>query len=191
MGNLVDLNIYHEDMDAVNGLADDLYNKLFASNFSQVQNIYRRMKSNDSPITDEELEYVITMLPLELFEVSEGVNRIRLDLEVAKLKKKGDIPDIRDQLRSEAEFGRMNKTATAQYIQDRLPKMTLASDILIAIYSSIISRVERESTFAKELIMGAKKVWDSRRSAEQSSPIGPTDVDDLPDYKPDSKTYIK
>ena len=63
---------------------DELYNNIFAAAFQDVTDLYKRMKSDTKPITDEELTYIITTLPLELFTISEALNKLRLKLEVAK-----------------------------------------------------------------------------------------------------------
>ena len=56
------------------------------------------------------------------------------------------------------------------------------------VYNCVIDKVEHQLSFSKELIMGAKKVWDARKRTEQ--PVIP-EVNNLPDYQPIKKqTYI-
>ena len=84
----------------------------------------------------------------------------------------------------------MNKTQTADYVNRKINTAMVEYEVLHAAYVSIVTRVENEQTFAKELIMGAKKVWDSRRSADNSNPVGLV-VPELPEYNPTkSKTPI-
>lgn len=187
------LDEYKPDLDAVTSLSDEMYQKFFEDNFSQIQQMYRRMKSVKSPITDEELEYILTMFPLELFEVSESLNTIKLNLEVIKLKNKEALIDAKNRLREEANSLGLNKTDSTAYISENLPARTVDQDLILKVYDSVISRVESERTFSRELIMGAKKVWDSRRSAEESMPIDAVSgMDDLPDYRDtQGRSYIR
>ena len=182
MGNISDvMSEYSEDMDAVQEFCDSIYNEHFASNFLKVRELYNRMKSEIHPITDDELEYILTTLPLELFIISEQLNKIRLNCEVVKLKNKQKTEEVRSEAINEANANGLNKTQTNEYVTHKVNKFLIEYDILHSAYSSVITRVENEQTFSKELIMGAKKVWDSRRSAETSNPVGLV-ISDLPEY---------
>ena len=193
MLNLSDiLKNYEDDISAVYSWSDDIYEHRFATFFNRVRELYEIFKSKTHPITDSELEEIITNLPLELFSVSEYLNKIRTAYEVIKLKRK----EKRSKLLSESK-GRndtlRNSEADSGVIED---------DILLLGYSIVIQRVENEISFCRELIMGAKKIYDRRKSTELASPILPVGLDDtkisttsLPDYHPtatlQNKTYIK
>jgi hypothetical protein len=181
---------YSVDMDAIQKFSDDIYDENFAENFEEVRELYKRMKSKVHPITDEELEYILTVFPMELFSVAERLNKIRLNCEVVKLKNKETLEAIRSAAIIDANQLEMNKTQTADYVNRKINTAMVEYEVLHAAYVSIVTRVENEQTFAKELIMGAKKVWDSRRSADNSNPVGLV-VPELPEYTPTkSKTPI-
>ena len=56
-------------------------------------------------------------------------------------------------------------------------------EVILSILDCLISRVDKEMSFARELIMSAKKIWDGRRLTEGLNPTdATTSVDDLPDY---------
>ena len=57
---------------------DSIYESVFAPTFAEVQKLHARMKSEQVPITDAELTYILTELPLDLFSVSESLNKLRL-----------------------------------------------------------------------------------------------------------------
>lgn len=175
------LTKYSEDIDAVQKFCDELYEENFSSNFQQVRELYKRMKSDIHPITDEELEYILTTFPLELFVTSERLNKIRLNCEVVKLKNKETIEEIRDKALAEATDQGLNKTQTNEYVSHAVSRNMVEYDVLFSAYSSVITRVENEQSFSKELIMGAKKIWDARRNTELSNPVGAV-VPELPEY---------
>ena len=53
------------------------------------------------------------------------------------------------------------------------------------IYTAVVTRVEIDIAFSKELIMGARKVWDARRRSEDA-PVGEIPPE-LPDYPMESE----
>ena len=151
---------YQTDIEDVTEWCNTTYNELFAPQFEIVRNYATRLESNVAVITDDELVKIITELPAQLFVAAESLNNLRLQYEITKLKNK--------QTRSVA------------------PDTDMCDfDIVAVAYSKVIQRVENEMTYAKELIMGAKKVFDSRKSAEHSNPIAETLPDDY------DKVYIK
>ena len=149
-----------EDFESADALVDQIYNRYFASYFKKLNESFLRFRDSDTPITDNELEWILTSLPLKLFSVSNALAQFKQHNEIVKLKikqrskKKNDDPDGLDE-----EYKLMS-----------------------IIYSSVITRVEQEISFAKELIMGSKKVWDARRSGEQM-PVGTVVPEpELPEY---------
>ena len=185
------LSEYASDMSSVNKYCEDLYEQYFSQHFADVRDLYARMKSKVKPITDEELEYILTLFPMEMFAVSEALNKLRLQCEVVKLKNKEKLEILRKQAKTEAESLELNKTETIEYINHRVAEQMVEYEVFLSAHTSCITRVENEQTFAKELIMGAKKIWDSRRNAEASNPVKEV-VPDLPEYDATAnKTYVK
>ena len=166
------VNEYSDDIQLVQNFCESIYNENFASNFEKIHTLYTRMKSDIHPITDDELEYILTTFPLELFAISEKLNKIRLHCEVIKLKNKQKIESIRKEAGSEAATLGLNKTQTTEYITSRVNQSMIEYELLHSAYISVISRVEGEQIFSKELIMGAKKIWDARRTTDLSNPVG-------------------
>lgn len=108
---------------------------------------------------------------------------MRASCEVVKLKRKEKRSKSYMQSSARNDVGR-SADADASVVED---------DILLLAFSTIIQRVENEISFCRELIMGAKKVYDRRKATESASPINPPMgagvKHDLPDYP--SQTYIK
>ena len=158
-----------EDFDSADALVSDIYNKYFAHYFAKENEMHTRFKDAEVPITDKELEWIITSLPLELFSVSNALSQFKQHNEIVKLKIK------------------QRKSKDKDIVDDGLDE---EYKLMSIIYASVITRVEQEISFSKELIMGAKKVWDARRNGERV-PIGEKLPEpDLPDYRIDTRTGI-
>lgn len=161
-----------EDLDEVSEWCDRIYCENFGSHFVDARELFKRLQSKEHPITDTELQWILLDLPMDLFDVSEVLNRFRLNIEVIKvgIKHKETEVDADDKRRS-----------------SKVSILTLENKLLLSAYATIITRVENEISFCKELIMGAKKIWDGRRRSEESAPTAPIE-DNLPEYK---HTYVK
>lgn len=184
---------YKEDSEAIHAFCEELYSKNFKEHFDGVRSLYTRLKSKTHPISDDELEYVLTELPLELFSAAEKLNNLRLDHEVVKLKNKETLEKLRRELFDSFSDTDVSKSAKQDAVNRSLNEKMVEYEILLSAYSSVITRVENEQSFARELIMGAKKIWDSRRGAESSNPVSPVvpeEKTELPEYKL-PKQYIK
>ena len=128
---------------------------------------------------------------MELFSVAELLNKLRLQVEVIKLNNKEQIESIKSQMKEEGAQLELTKTEIQECINQRIASQMLEFEVLLSVHNTVISRVENEQTFSKELIMGAKKVWDSRRSAENSNPVKEV-IPDLPEYDiTANKQYVK
>lgn len=182
---------YSQDSKAALEEYNRVYDTQFAKYFSNMRDLYERLKSKSQPITQDELEQILTTVPLELFSASEALNSLRLQSEVIKLKNKEFRDKVKLQARVDVATKKCSSAEQQDYIAGRLAEETTEFAVMTTIYSAVISRVESELSFARELIMGAKKIWDSRRSTENANPISPIDVatsiptndaDDLPDY---------
>ena len=146
-----------------------MYDKDFAPYFKENHDLYKRMQSEVRPITDEELSRVLIALPLSLFEVGAAISDLRTKVEIAKLR----IKEVEFAIMQESEA----KTITAK--KDEAMMHTMDDHVLLCAYLGLIDRVEAEMSFSRELIMGAKKIWDSRRRTEDSNPVAPIDI---PEY---------
>lgn len=173
------LSEHISDMDDVNQWCQEQYESQFQPHFIHQKQLYIRLQDTQHPITDSELSLILMNIPLELFLVSEQISRMRTDLAVVKLKLKEKLVE------SEAK-----STATTKAQRREDAELSCLSDqLLITAYESLIDRVEHEVSFSRELIMGAKKLWDARRRTEISNPVSEVNPDELPDYKPNA--YIK
>ena len=172
--NLVNtLNKVSKDIDEVNEWAEEEYNKYFANYFKGEVELFNRMQTVKSPVTDEELEWVLTDLPLELFSVSQQLSKLKNAQEVIKLKIK---EQERDYVKSHTEGSETKR-------KEEAASLTAEDRLLVSVYDSISDRVSRQMTFSKELIMSAKKIWDARRADGIPLPeisVNPSDT--LPDY---------
>lgn len=179
------LSNHSEDIEAVQKWCDEIYQNKFAVYFQEVENLYKRFKDNRRAITDEELEYILTLVPLDLFSVAEALNQFRLSSEVIKMK----IKQMEKEAAKASEETSLTRKQEDAYIK------TLPDRILQESYSTVIQRVENQISFSRELIMSAKKLWDSRRRGEESNPVSevnPAMPEEIPDYDPITrKTYIK
>lgn len=177
-----------EDIQAVQEWSEELYNQHFGNYLQDVKELYANLKSKQRSITDEELEIVLTTLPLELITVSEILGQFKIGKEVVDLKVK-------------SEEAQLFNTGTAPTITQRKEDAAfgvLEHKLVKTVYAGVIARVDREMEFARELIMSAKKIWDSRKSTESVVPVGPiaSSDQDLPDYEYNAsistnRTYVK
>ena len=175
------LNKYKDNADEIDKWAEAQYQIYFAAHFNKVNDLYARLQSNQNPITDDELEWILTWLPLELINVSEKLSKIRTFQESIKTQIKQTEAKKVEILSSEMSVTKAKETVAVELMDDKL---------LVTVYDILYERVSRQNTFAKELIMSAKKIWDARRNAEQPMPSIPSeDPQDLPEYT--NKTYIK
>lgn len=153
-----------DDFKAADDVVDEIYDNYFAKYFSKEAEMYKRFQDPEKSITDKELEWIITSLPLELMAASDALAQFKQHNEIIKLTIK------------------QRKTLTPEDIDNEYRLMSI-------VYNCVITKVEHKLTFSKELIMGAKKVWDARKHTEQINPIN--EVNSLPDYQPIKRqTYI-
>jgi hypothetical protein len=166
-----------KDIESVVSWCSEIYDEKFAEYFLNARVLFERVQSKTHPITDDELSQILIDLPMKLFDVSEILNQFRLSYEVVKLRNKQKESDLMKSS-SETTAPKRKSDAELQMIPDKL---------LVTAFDSVITRVENEISFCRELIMSSKKIWDARRKTEQVNPI--SEVSDLPDYN--VKSYIK
>ena len=171
-----------DDVDSAISFSDSIYEETFSHYFSKVHELYSKMKSKEDIIPDNDLEWILTSLPLELFSVSADLTRLKTTSEVLKAEaKKREY-----YLVGEYKARGMSATEAKEIASIETEDVKL----LISSYNSLFERVEKEVSFARELIMSAKKVWDSRRAFDAPMPvIKQQEEPDLPYY--DTKKYIK
>ena len=160
-----------------------LYDEIFAELFSRVTELYQRFKSEVRPITDEELETILTELPLRLFTVSERLADIRMRMSVTKLENKHKRIALMQTYSVEPEYDGLSQTAVREFVSARVDDEVRDDEIAVMVYSSLIDRIEGELSFSRELIMGAR-----RNNA--TNPVAPV-VPELPEYTPTTGTPIQ
>lgn len=168
----------NEDMDAMVEWYKEEYDDIFLPYFKDIQNLYSELQDKNKLIDDSKLEMILTELPINMFSVAESLNAFKLRSEVIKLK----IKEVKREVKKESEA----KTQAEKNIEAE--EATLELEVLLRGYNAVIDRVDRESTFCKELIMSAKKVWTARRQSEDDlrvveKSVSKVDSDNLPDYR--------
>lgn len=161
------LDTLKEDFESADKLVEDIYTKYFARYFKKEVSMYDKFQDTDVVISDQELEWILISLPLDLKAASNALAQFKQHNEIVKLKIKQ----------------RKNSGDDSDGLDEEFKLMTI-------IYTSVITRVESDISFSKELIMGAKKVWDARRRTEQSNPINEV-TPELPDYKVTDTDYMQ
>lgn len=146
-----------EDFDATDTLVDEIYAKYFADGFKRISNLGEAFRNTDNPITDTQLEQIITTIPMDLYLVSASLAQFKQHYEIVKLT---------------------NKQRKKSKLDDDID---IEYQLMAIVYNSVIDRVEYQISFTKELIMGAKKIWDARRRTDIANPIKDTYIN-LPDY---------
>ena len=180
---------YSEKLNEICAVRDELYDEIFAELFSRVTELYQRFKSEVRPITDEELETILTELPLRLFTVSERLADIRMRMSVTKLENKHKRIALIQTYSVEPEYDGLSQTAVREFVSTRVDDEMRDDEIAVMVYSSLIDRIEGELSFSRELIMGSKKLWDARRN-NATNPVAPV-VPELPEYTPTTGTPIQ
>lgn len=167
---------YQEDIDAVIKYQNEVYDKMFSKEFSEVKSLSDMIKKcgYKSP-SDEVLETILMDVPLKLFDVAEKLNQLELTLQVLKLKLKEKKID----LKHDPSVRELSATQLTEFISVN----TIEDELMISIYSKLIERVNSQISYSKELIMSAKKLWDRRKDAESAMPVTPVDPAAVP-YNP-------
>ena len=151
-----------DDFSSADTLVDEIYSKYFARYFNRTKELEAAFQNKTIPITDAQLEDIIVGLPLDLIQVSTSLAQFKQHQEIVKLTIKQRKKDKSDKLPWDADLD-------TEYA------------LMSIVYSAVILRVEGEISFSKELIMGAKKVWDARKRTETIVPIKEQPVE-LPNY---------
>lgn len=184
----LDKQYYDENIAAVTSWCCKAYQDNFYDYFKIVEDLCNRFSSNDRPITDSELEQILIDVPLELIQASEKLTTFKTALETIKLALKKKRLDMIDDLKAESETKLTDSTA-----KKKAEEQTIEDEVLILAYQNLISKVESKISLTKELIMGAKKVFDRRKANEETMPVKPVNdsIEDLPEYSIPGSQYIK
>lgn len=177
-----------EDVKAVTDWCEEMYQTTFAKYFEESHKLYERLLNKKKPVTDTELEDIFTLVPLNMIQVSEALNNFRLSLEITKSKMK----------RKKREYSKASLETSQTKRDEEAADLVIEDEILCMAYNTVISRVEGEMSYNRELLQTCKRIWDARRSDKQNTfAVSESTSDkskpspyDLPEYKPD-KTYIK
>jgi len=162
------IDILKEDFESADNLVGEIYNKYFSRYFKKESDLYDKFRNADNLITDTELEWILISLPLDLKMVANALAQFKQHNEIVKLKIK-------------------QRKSTKQDNEDGMDEEFKLMNI---IYTSVITRVELEISFSKELIMGAKKVWDARRSSEMTPVREIVPEQELPEYQIDDQNKV-
>lgn len=175
MSNLKETEIlYNSDLKDMIDWCDDMYQSIFSKYFNGQRDMFVRMKSEERPITDEELEWILTQVPMNLFDAAEHLATVTTKQEIIKLGCK----------KRESEFYKNSNESTDTKKKEEAAIKVTEDKILILAYDNLIKRLEKEMSYSRELIMSAKKIYDARRNTEQSNPVSEVTgkPSDLPDY---------
>ena len=184
----IDSDYQRDVFSGLDSWIEDSYEASFEKYFSTQRYLVGRLSDKEKPITDDELQTILIDIPLKLFEVSEVLNKVKLRASTIKLNIKNLEKTRFDDLKTSGLSDTRKHEIAAN--------STLDDKFLLSAYESLIERVEKELSYSRELIMGAKKIWDGRRSSENGVPMAKdaqSDNIELPDYNPgrSPKSYIK
>lgn len=159
-------NTMSDDIQSVNNWVDKIYQENFGDQFKGVRELFSRLQSDSHPITDDEINWVLTSLPLQLFTVSEALSKLKTKSDVIKMVNK----QKKIQLVSESEEPTITKRN--EYADEQL----LGNKLLANVYDNVVARVESEISFSRELIMSCKKLFDARRNTENVNPVSESTI---------------
>lgn len=156
---------FFESVGDVRSWCQEQYDGIFKKYFEELFELSRSVYADPKKLTDGELEWILTSVPLQLISVSEELSQYKLNIECLKLRIK--------QLESEYVKDSDLKTVSAR--REEASLKVLDYRVLLSAYSSVASRVDNEINFSRELIMSAKKIWDSRKHVYEANPISESD----------------
>ena len=174
---------YQDTIHEVDSVIESLYEEVFGELFEKVSELYKRFKSHTQPISDGELEQILTELPLNLFTVAEKLSSMKLRQSVTKLENKRTRRNLLREYNQSDRWDDLSAGARRDAISFQIEDDTFDNDIVVMVYDAVIERVESEISFTRELIMGAKKLWDARKAnVLPTGEIGDKETPPLPEY---------
>lgn len=171
---------YQSDLDDISNWCDNTYNAQFAPYFTEIDHLYDRFNSKYKPLSDSELEEILTVIPLNLFGVADILSKFKAQREVVVLTIK----------KTKYEATKRSEGSTLAAKKEEAANSVIDDEILLKAFDTLIERVEREMSYSRELIMSAKKLWTARKETETLA-IGAETVNihksispsiDLPEY---------
>lgn len=154
----INLDLYKDEIDTVTNWIKSEYNEKFSEYFVLIKELYSKFVYKYTPISDDDLERILTIIPLQLHAVTEELANLTLKDAIVKLENK--------------------KT------QD--PDDIFSGQLIAKAYQTLIERVGREISYSKELVMSAKKIWSARKQTETIGVPAESVEIDLPEYDADS-----
>ena len=86
MSNLKEIEtLYNSDLKDMIDWCDEMYQSIFSKYFNGQRDMFVRMKSEERPITDDELEWILTKVPMNLFDAAEHLATVTTKQEIIKL----------------------------------------------------------------------------------------------------------
>lgn len=160
----------------LNTWCKDEYNENFKEYFKGIELLQGNLYNESRPITDEELEEILTTIPLNLFSVSEILSSFKLKKEAVK----SEIKKIKYVINNSDEF----KDFTKEQLKEQNDMACINHELLIKGYECVIDRVEHEMSYSKELVMAAKKLWTARQQTIEDAKFMESKAvnNELPDY---------
>ena len=146
---------------------EDEYRRVFSKYFEGVPDLYDKVSTSRSKLSDDDVEWVLADLPLQLIAVSEELSQYKLNIECLKLFIK----------QKEAEFAQQSDKKSVSARREEATLKVSEYNMLLKAYSCVYSRVDNQINFARELVMSCKKIWDSRRKVYCANPVSPLDLD--------------
>ena len=165
---------YQTEIDEVIAWSDDIVSQCMGTTLTDIFKMHERMQSTHE-ITTNELEWILSDLPIQLIYISERLSKLQLSLEAIKLTKSHNEMLCAKRLKSQKDIKR-----TATEIKQLVAEEFEDDNIGISVYETSICQIEKYISLSKELIMGAKKIWQKRINVEEANPIEPPK--DLPEY---------
>lgn len=173
---------YNDNIDAASSYYHSMYDN-FRPMVDRIRSYSSIASDTFKPIDDESLEELLTSVPLILIDISEALadmqvrmNTVKLSLKDKKFRSKQDL----------VQSGEA-KTSASELVAGEF----YADELLVNIYQTVIDTVEHDLSYGRELVMGAKKIWDRRRDAENAVPIKESEPPSLPEYTaPSDRRYV-
>lgn len=153
---------------------NEQYDSLFSSYFKGIPKLYEKVTASNEKLTDDDLEFVLTSAPLSIIAASEQLSQYKLNNECLKLYIK----------KMESEYVTTCDAKTVAEKREQAALHVMDYRLLSKAYEAVISRVDNQVNFTRELIMSAKKIWDARVKTYEASPVESDGK--LTDY-----TYVK
>ena len=168
---------YKKEIEDTANWVVETYDREFSEYFKEVDRLYTKFNSGYEKITDEDLEEVMSTIPLKLFEVTERLAKYRAFAEFIKYK----IKEKRNQAFKDSD----QKTQALK--KEDADSAVAEDEFFLKLHNIMIEMVESKMSYSRELIMSAKKIYTARKQTELNSKFIESKVtqqnDTLPEYE--------